>query len=371
MHNMKHIKSILDYFSRPVLLNYVLPVLMIYLVAGTIAQKYIGLYESTQMFFSSWIFFLGPVPLPGLPIFIALIFLNLLGKLVFKSPWRIENAGIIITHIGAMLLLLGGLFTALFSTEGYIDLAPGQQKAFVEDYHLREFAVLHENGEDLQTLPHSDLEISKTVDFSALPFSIKILETCRNCAITPRQNADESYIGMAQHMALSPGELNQTDEDNMAGLTFSVSGSDSDGVYVVLENVPQLPEITAGDQTYKLALRRQHRVLPFSVELLEFQRDMHVGTDLAKSYQSRVRIHDGAAQWDSLISMNEPLRYKGYTLFQSSFIATPKGDISVLAVVWNVGRAFPYISGIAMCLGLIIHLFMRRTTPKKRGQNVA
>jgi len=91
---------------------------------------------------------------------------------------------------------------------------------------------------------------------------------------------------------------------------------------------------------------------------------------MAKSYQSRVRIYDGKAQWESLISMNAPLRYKGYTFFQSSFIATPDGDISVLAVVWNAGRAFPYISGIAMCLGIILHMFVRRR--KNKGvKNVA
>ena len=57
--------------------------------------------------------------------------------------------------------------------------------------------------------------------------------------------------------------------------------------------------------------------------------------------------------------MNEPLRYKGYTFYQSSFIETPDGETSVLAAVKNYGRMFPYISSIIMCIGLLIHLFMK------------
>jgi hypothetical protein len=54
--------------------------------------------------------------------------------------------------------------------------------------------------------------------------------------------------------------------------------------------------------------------------------------------------------------MNEPLRHKGYTFFQSSFIEGPDSETSVFAVVKNYGRLFPYISSIIMCVGLLFHL---------------
>ena len=57
--------------------------------------------------------------------------------------------------------------------------------------------------------------------------------------------------------------------------------------------------------------------------------------------------------------MNEPLRYKGYTFFQSSFIEGPEGETTVLAVVKNYGRLFPYISSIIMCIGLLFHLSLK------------
>ena len=57
--------------------------------------------------------------------------------------------------------------------------------------------------------------------------------------------------------------------------------------------------------------------------------------------------------------MNQPLRYKGYTFYQSSFFESSEGEMTVLAAVKNYGRLFPYISSIVMCFGLMVHLVLR------------
>lgn len=352
---MKKIKKATDFFSSPILLHYTLPFVIIYLIAGTIAQKYIGLYDATKIFFADIIIWLGPAPIPGFPIFITIIFINLACKLFFKSPWTLKNSGNVITHIGAMLLLLGGLFTALFSNEGYIDIMEGQKKSFVADYHKRELTIYDKDAVLVKSLPLKDLKIGKSFTIANADLTLEILEACRNCQITKRQNADETFKSMAQHMQISEGKAKKTDEENMAGITVRIN----DEVHTILEDIPNIPEIETNNNTYRISLGKEKRELPFSIELIEFKKDSYQGIDMAKAYSSRVRIHDGETKWESVISMNAPLRYKGYTLFQSSFAKTPSGEISVLAVVWNVGRAFPYISGILMCFGMLLHLFMR------------
>ncbi len=361
-------------------MTFVMPVIILYLVIGTVAQKYVGLYAATHIYFSApiiWVF--GFVPLPGMPILCALIFFNLVFKLISKSPWNKRHSGIIITHIGVALLLVGGLFTALFSTEGYIDLGQGDKKSYVSDYHERVFVVTNKAVDTVFTTPHTRVKVGDIFNIPDTALSIKILETCRNCTIEKRSAHSNAYTynGMAQHMKLNAGALDNIDEENMAGVTFAVySGvNDSQGsidkgtkgrVYVTLEDAPQVPTITNSegtentDDTYTIMVRRARRSLPFAVELVQFTREVHPATQLPKAYESRVRIIDGDARWESVIGMNEPLRYKGYTFFQSSFAQTPTGEISVLAAVWNVGRAFPYISGIVICFGLIVHLFVRR-----------
>ena len=48
--------------------------------------------------------------------------------------------------------------------------------------------------------------------------------------------------------------------------------------------------------------------------------------------------------------MNEPLRHKGYTFFQASFIDDSEIEKTVLATVKNYGRLFPYISSSSLLL---------------------
>ncbi len=354
-HSAVYVKNFAHILSKPTLLHYTLPLIIACLIAGTIAQKYIGLYDATKIYFANPVLWLGPVPLPGFPILIALIFLNLAFKLFFKSPWTAANSGNIITHIGAMLLLLGGLFTALFSSEGYLDLTQGDRKSFISDYHKRTVVIYDQNGDIIKEFAHKNLKKYETIEIEGTGLTLEILETCRNCKISARENAAANHLGMAQHMQLTESPASKTDEDNLAGVTLRINNE----VYTLLEEIPQNPEVSINNKAYRFVLGREKRQLPFEIELLEFKKDTYQGTEMAKAYSSRVRIYDGDAQWESTISMNAPLRYKGYTLFQSSFAQTPSGEMSVLAVVWNVGRAFPYISGLLMCLGMILHLFMR------------
>ncbi|MCC7260292.1 MAG: hypothetical protein IT567_04595, partial [Alphaproteobacteria bacterium] len=54
--------------------------------------------------------------------------------------------------------------------------------------------------------------------------------------------------------------------------------------------------------------------------------------------------------------------------YQSSFIAHEGTVSTVLAVVNNAGRLFPYISSIIMCIGLLIHLAQRLPLLVARGK---
>ena len=86
---------------------------------------------------------------------------------------------------------------------------------------------------------------------------------------------------------------------------------------------------------------------------------MHPGTGIAKSYSSDINLIENGISKRILIKMNNPLRHNGYTFYQSSFIESPDGETTVLAVVKNYGRLFPYISSIIMCVGLLFHLIMK------------
>src|SRR5688572_21857887 len=127
----KDLKSKIMWLTRPHLLFFALPWLMILLIMGTVAQAEIGLYEAHKKFFGSIIFWLGFVPLPGAYLTIGVIFVSLMAKFFLASPWRKDKAGINITHLGILLLLLGGLLTAITQKEGYLFIPEGKEESIV------------------------------------------------------------------------------------------------------------------------------------------------------------------------------------------------------------------------------------------------
>lgn len=101
--------------------------------------------------------------------------------------------------------------------------------------------------------------------------------------------------------------------------------------------------------------------LPFTLTLTDFVRENYPGTETPKSYHSDVHVTQGPQKYPVRIAMNEPLRLKGYTIYQSSFLDVGDHQATILQVTHNNGRLFPYIATIMIAAGLILHLiFIRR-----------
>ena len=113
------------------------------------------------------------------------------------------------------------------------------------------------------------------------------------------------------------------------------------------------------DKMYVLTYRNQTRPLGFNLQLIHFKVTNYQGGNKAKSYESLVKMEDGS---QALISMNEPLKYRGWTFYQSSFIEPEKkGEayVSVLSVNRDPGRFLKYIGSALIVLGVML-LFYRR-----------
>ena len=101
--------------------------------------------------------------------------------------------------------------------------------------------------------------------------------------------------------------------------------------------------------------------LPFSLTLQNFKQNYYAGTNIAQKYESDLMINESQHSWPALIEMNAPLRYKGYTFYQSSVLTLPNNEAaSVLNVVDNPGWLFPYIATGLLFIGLAFHAGVRR-----------
>lgn len=116
---------------------------------------------------------------------------------------------------------------------------------------------------------------------------------------------------------------------------------------------------------YIVAYHNRQIPLDFKLNLDQFEIARYQGTQKAKEYSSRVRVVDdlNPAPPVAQISMNEPLKYKGFTFYQASFEQDEKtGEpvASVFSVNKDPGRAIKYFGSFILSFGIVWLFYERR-----------
>ena len=350
--------------------------LSVLLILGTLSQAELGLYMAQKKYFESLFFYWGPVPLPGGGLVLILIGLGLSLQLLLKTRWKGPSLGIAITHVGAWILVIGSFWLHFQTHEGNVVLEEGETSAWMSHYHDVELVLTDENHlgfEREYILRQSLLKDKNWQSLGGLPFEIRIHQFETN--IEPVKRTAEGYIkssqeierhGFAALFDLKALKRSPQTEKNRAGVVFELRRTDralseSNGFYSVFEAMPVEQTIRMGDEKEPLTVRvrRQKNLLPFEIELIRFEKINYPGTEVAKSYSSQVLLKEGDARFRFNITMNHPLRYKGYTFYQASFLEEEGVLTSVLAGVKSDIWWLPYVASLVMGLGLLLHLILR------------
>lgn len=113
---------------------------------------------------------------------------------------------------------------------------------------------------------------------------------------------------------------------------------------------------------------RETITLPYKIFLNKFTKVDYPGTETPMSYQSLIQI-DGTSE-SHLISMNEPLKKDGFTVYQSSYIMeNGRPPDSIFSVNKDPGRPVKYAGSLILCLGIVIFTLMRSHWWKERQKN--
>jgi hypothetical protein len=350
-----------------------LMLMLVVVVIGTLQQRVMSLYDVQETYFFALAFVvrLGPVPIPwpGGSLLLGLLLVNLLVGGVVRMRKGTSTLGILISHLGIVLLLVGSFIEWTASSKGSMHLFEGESSDQFESYEHWELSIFDVASPKEYVIP--DAALAQAADGRArrftspdLPFDVVASGWARNATPEKSPSRDVGAEGY-RIRALAPDRKQA--EANRPGLYVTVAPHDGSApVRTILlgreSGRPFTPFSAAiGGKTWVVELQRQRWRLPFRIELTKTVSREHPGSDIPSEYSSYVRkIEDGVAQ-DVHITMNEPLRHRGYTFYQSNFRKAEDGRpaFSGLAVVRNPTDRVPLVACIVIAVGLLMH-FVRK-----------
>jgi cytochrome c biogenesis protein ResB len=373
----KEKKNILKMAASLKLTVVCLLIFTVLVIWGTVYQAEHGLYQAQQKFFHSWIFFLGGfIPFPGTVLVMFVLFLNLLASLFYRIGFRLKNIGNVITHIGILILLVGGGLTFYFSEESSLMLREGESSAMSASRNQYELALWEAGPGDIDVyaIDTNGFEPGEVIRFDEMNLKLTIKEYYSNCLAYSGGTASgetEPVLNSSGIQLLKIKDLEAEASDNVVGGVFTVQSISGTGAPANLllygkDNMPT--SVRNGNRTVSFLLRRKKVSLPLNMTLMDFKVKMYPNSSIPKSYESRVTIQsDSGMAREVVISMNKPLRFRDYTFFQSSYYIAQDGtEYTILAVVKNAGRLLPYISSITIFMGMLIHFLVMLVRRRKK-----
>lgn len=348
---------------------------------ATLEQIDAGLYPTLNKYFSWKSPYLIPelngktipIILPGGYYVSALLLVNMIlgGIIRIRKGWR--QAGNLISHFGIVFMLLGGGVAHHFSERGNMAIYEGGTSNVAEDYHEYVVEVAESKdgeagkihvirGRFLEGLKAGNPRIFRFVD---IPFSLEVSGYLENCQPESELiNAPRSRELVADGYYLQEIESFVETERNVAGCYARIvkaDGSKSDPV--ILWGGQFYPyTVTVDGRNFTIDMRKRLWPMPFEVKLDKFIADFHPGTMRPAKFISDVRRVENGQEAKVRIQMNEPMRYEGYTFFQTSYgPQEPGGGLkpgaeiySVFEIVRNPADHWPEYSLYVVAFGMLV-----------------
>jgi hypothetical protein len=111
--------------------------------------------------------------------------------------------------------------------------------------------------------------------------------------------------------------------------------------------------------------------LGFEIGLVDFKKLHYEGSKLPKSFESDIRLVDAKSgvTLAKTIRMNEPLQYRGYTFYQSSYDDRGRREASIFSVSRDPGYPVVFVGFVLLTVGVFVIFYLK--APLKRGAKTA
>ena len=295
-----------------------------------------------------------------------------------------KRGGIVVLHIGVALLMFSELQVGFHAKETQLGLAEGDTSTFLRDIRERELAIVQrEDGQDhVVVVPEARLidaaassdaaalsdAVAETITHEGLPFVLRVDSFLRNSRLRPVLPGEDKQATTGLGTFAAPVELDPVngmdDSMDMSAVRVTLldreTGKELETLLCAqdvseMRAVPIAEKVTVDGRDYLFFLRFQRNYRDYEVELLDVSRTNYIGTSTPRDYRSQIIIRDsktGEAE-EFALWMNNPLRYKGETFYQTGYNQLPDGtEMTTLSVVRNTGWMLPYIACMILTVGM-------------------
>ncbi len=364
---------------------------------STLEQAENGLKATLDRYYSYKAIYVVPhlegrpvfIPLPGAYWVCAVLFVNLFLGGILRIRKGINQIFIIIAHTGMIMLLVVGMVDHHYSihglmhttTNGTYDYAFKQDATSIEVYSYTKgkkqkknapFVIKHDMIEDIG---HSKMRVFKVKDF---PFDIEVRHFMRNANAleTSKNTPTRKDLAVIDGFFLRESEVDPALDIHFYGCYVTIAPHNGGKKQtILLSRQIRAPQTFAVDGTlYGIEMPNEIWKMPFEVKLRDSKGKYYPGTRRAEYYSSDITWTDESGSTNmQKIEMNEPLRYKGYTVYQAQW-SPPQNEVknSTFEIVTNPADQWPkwclLISGVGLFFHFVIMLIKFLTRELNKSQ---
>ena len=313
-----------------------------------------------------------------------------------------SRGGNVLIHLGVGLLMLGQFAFGDRQIEERMALVEGQSSTMALRTDETELAVIRPDdaaNDRVMVISGRLLKArsgGEPIVADDIPFDVRVLSYFPNSSVIRvgpvAPNLATTGVGtrwLAMDKAPEGGASSKTNiasayvrlrnRETGADLgTFLVSQFLNDQAQIFMGGGGDEVDTVSVDGTpFQLQLRYRREYKPYSITLTDVRRINYGASETPRDYSSYVTFTDAAtkAQQDGRIWMNNPVRYRGETFYQSQYsqVELPNGtrsEMTGLQVVENAGWLIPYVACVLALWGMLAHFggtFLRFADRYDRG----
>ena len=340
---------------------------------------------------------------PGLRIMWQLIQSSVASLVLLAGLVMVFGArgGNVLIHLAVGLLMVGQFVFGDRQIEERMTIVEGRETNVACRTDEVELAVIDSSGTERDQVTAISGRLLKAraggepIAIDGLPFAIRVVEWFPNSSVVAvgpvAPNPATTGLGKKWLATDRPPEGGASSQTNIASgyVQLFEQGTGRDlGTYLVSQFLNDQGQVFAGadrddcdtvaadGRDWRLQLRFRRGYKPYTVRLDDVRRINYSASETPRDYSSYVTFTDPATgvEQQGRIWMNNPVRYRGETFYQSTYSQVDLGDgepaeMTGLQVVENAGWLVPYVACVLAFWGMLVHFggtFLRFADRRER-----